>query len=682
MTATRNPRVLLITSAGAPFPERLRAGKRLDVVSAASVDAAAAHLSAEPVDAIVLDPRLADDAYEAIQQLLVRSPGAAPLMLTDPHDSGVPDWCTVLPPSASAAVQAEIVRVAVECARTEHELARSESRFRDVIERNADAIVVMNREGTILLANAAAARLFHRLPSELIGTPFGYPVTAGETTELDLPGNGEPRVVEMRVVESEWEGGAACIASLRDITDRTRAERDARRLIREQAARTVAEAAARRFRFLAESSTVLTASLDYATTLAELARLCVTEIADWAVVYIAEEGDRVRRLEVAHRDPERVALAHALRDLPIAPGGHHPVLEVLRSRRPILVEDVDEARLASISEDPQHRELIRALGIDSFMMVPLTARGRSLGALALVSADPDRPLTEGDLELAEDLALRAALAVDNALLYRAAQEANQGKSDLFAAISHDLRTPLNSIMGHADLLSMGIPDALSDASLRHVERIGKSAAHLLHLIDELTTLVRLDAGREKLDLRPVMVSDVVSDVRDVVELLAVERGLTFSVDLSEPQLVTTTDPARLRQVLLNLIGNAIKYTEQGGVRLDVDADGAAVTFRVVDTGVGIAPGDLPRIFEPFWQADPSRRRSAEGTGLGLSVVHRLVRLLGGTIRVASEPGMGSTFTVTLPLHGPEADAGAGVAGAQEQDIGAEAAGTFRKPPMV
>ncbi|HEX6135820.1 MAG TPA: PAS domain-containing sensor histidine kinase [Longimicrobiales bacterium] len=685
MVVTRNLRVLLIAPAGTPFPQRLRDGARIEVIRTPSV-AAAAGLAAQSFDAIVLEPALAGDAHEAIQQLLVRSPGAAPLFLTEHADSGIPEWCTVVPPTTTPASQAEILRLAVECARSEQELARTESRFRDVIERNADAIVVMDREGTILLANAAAAKLFGRRQAELVGSPFGYPVTAGETTELDLPGNGEPRVIEMRVVESEWEGGASCIASLRDITDRKRAEQDARRLIREQAARTVAEAAARRFRFLAESSTVLTASLDYATTLSELARLCVSEIADWAVVYISEEGDRVRRLEVAHRDPARASLARTLRDLPITAGGHHPVLEVLRTRRPILVEDVDEARLASISEDPQHRELIRSLGIDSFMMVPLTARGRSLGAIALVSADPDRPLTGGDLELAEDLALRAALAVDNARLYRAAQDANQGKSDLFAAISHDLRTPLNSIMGHADLLSMGIPDTLSDASLRHVERIGKSAAHLLHLIDELTTLVRLDAGREELHLAAVNVSDVVNDVNDVVELLAVDRGLAFAVDVADPQAVMNTDPARLRQVLLNLIGNAIKYTEEGEVRLTVRVEGEVITFRISDTGVGIAPGDLPRIFEPFWQADPSRRRSAEGTGLGLSVVHRLVKLLRGTIEVESELGAGSAFTVTLPLHGPEDEsaeaATASVGAADAHRTTEDSAGTFREPPMV
>src|SRR5688572_9316534 len=163
------------------------------------------------------------------------------------------------------------------------ELERSEARFRDVIESNADAIVVVDETGVVRFVNRAAIRLFDMSREQLLGSSFGFPLVTGETTELDLPRNGDPRVAEMRVVESEWEGLTACIASLRDVTERRRAERDARELIREHAARAAAEEAAQRLRFLLESSTVLASSLDYAAILSALARLCVAKIADWAV---------------------------------------------------------------------------------------------------------------------------------------------------------------------------------------------------------------------------------------------------------------------------------------------------------------------------------------------------------------------------------------------------------------
>lgn len=656
MQTARTNRVLLVASSAARTSDWRRNDIAFDVVRASSLDEAAARLTACEFDGIVLDADLTEDPAAALRRLIGDATGIAALILADSTAwSGAPTSGTWLPAGAPPDQQAELLCLAIDRARFQQRAERSDARFRDVIERNADALVVIDEDGAIQFANRMAVELFGHSREELIGRPFGFPAIAGETTELDMHVDGHTRVVEMRVVESEWEGRSACIASLRDITHRKQAEENARGLIREQAARTVAEAAARRFRFLAESSTVLSASLDFRTTLAELARLYVSEMAEWAVVYIVDEAEGVRRLEVAHRDPAKRELASELRTSSVPLTAPHPVLEVLRTRSPLLVRDVDHDRLRSLSEDPAHLDLIRALGIASFMVVPLTARDRSLGAIALVSADAHHPFTEDDLDLAEDLALRAALAVDNARLYRMAQELNQTKSDLFAAISHDLRTPLHSIIGHADLLSMGIPDTLSEASLRHVEIIGKSATHLVHLIDELLTLVRLEAGREELHLADVDIGDLVDDVGAVVELLASERGLDFGTQIADPALTLRTDPARLRQVLMNLVSNAIKYTNEGSVRLVVERENRAVCFRVTDTGVGIAADHLDRMFEPFWQADTARHTTDKGTGLGLSVVQRLVSLLGGRLRVQSELGQGSTFAVTLPLRHPQSD---------------------------
>jgi signal transduction histidine kinase len=540
-------------------------------------------------------------------------------------------------------------RLADDVRHLRRELERSEARFRDVIERNADAIVVVDETGVVRFVNSAATKLFGASRERLLDCPFGFPLVAGETTELDLVCDGEPRVAEMRVVESEWEGRTACIASLRDVTERKRAEQDARELIREHAARAAAEEAARRLRFLLESSTLLASSLDHAAILSALARLCVAEIADWVVVYGVDDAGVPRRVEVAHCDPSKAALMRALQHMEIDPAGRHPVLAVLRTRQPMLVQRSGDEVLESVTQDAAHLEIVRQLGATSFMIVPIVARDQALGAIALVTARPDRQFDDQDLALAEDIAARAALAVANAKLYEEARRANKTKSDFLAVVSHDLRTPLTAIIGYVDLMEMGIPDPLPDATRQRLERIRTSATHLQYLLNELLLFARLDAGREEVRLRDVDLRQVSRDAAAVAEPLALERNLQFHLDLPEDPVIIRTDADKVRQVLLNLVGNAVKYTHQGEIRVQLrkPAERLAV-ISVRDTGVGISDQHVQQIFEPFWQVDPDQRTRDGGTGLGLSVVRRLVQLLGGDVSVESQLGTGSTFTVTLP----------------------------------
>jgi signal transduction histidine kinase len=536
-----------------------------------------------------------------------------------------------------------------ELERRTDDLRRSDARFRDVIERNADAIVVVDESGVVRFVNSAATKLLGASRKQLLDSPFGFPLVTDETTELDLPRNGDPRVAEMRVVESEWEGETACIASLRDVTERKRAERDARELIREHAARAAAEEAARRLRFLLESSTVLASSLDYTAILSALARRCVSEIADWAVVYSVDEAGVPHGLEVAHCEPAKAALASELLLGPIDPDGPHPVLAVVRARKPVLANTVGDAFLESVTQDSRQLEIVRELGAASFMIVPIVALDQTLGAIALVSGRRDRRFDEQDLTLAEDIAARAALAVANARLYEEARKANKTKSDFLAVVSHDLRTPLTAIIGYVDLMEMGVPDPLPDATRQRLRRIRTSATHLQYLLNELLVFARLDSGREEVRLRDVDLCDVARDVAAVGEPLALERGLGFHLDLPDNPINLRTDADKVRQVLLNLVGNSVKYTHHGEIRVELREPAERLALiRVRDSGIGIAEQHRQQIFEPFWQIDPDQRSRDGGTGLGLSVVRRLVRLLGGDVSVESELGKGSTFTVTLP----------------------------------
>jgi signal transduction histidine kinase len=286
------------------------------------------------------------------------------------------------------------------------------------------------------------------------------------------------------------------------------------------------------------------------------------------------------------------------------------------------------------------------------MIVPMVARDRVVGAVSISSTNPERCYDENDVSLIEDLAHRAALAVDNAWLYARAQAAVQAQGDLVAMISHDLRTPLTSMLGYADLLIAGIPDPLGQGSRRQVERIRASGQHLLYLIEQLVDFAQSDPDRGSTEpvMQDVDAASLLQGVADLMEPLAVERGLSLSVRTDGSAGSLQTDPGSLRRVLVNLAGNAVKFTEQGGVVLEVQGLDEHLHFRIRDTGIGIPPEHAEKIFVPFWRIP--REDGTTGAGLGLTIVQRLVSKLGGVISVDSEGQQGTTFTVTLQRTPP------------------------------
>ena len=327
-------------------------------------------------------------------------------------------------------------------------------------------------------------------------------------------------------------------------------------------------------------------------------------------------------------------------------------------------EGTDVVRSDDITLDPRygHNAPFRGmpeghLPVRSYLAVPVISRyGGTLGGLFFGHPEPGR-FDDRHERVVVGIAGWAATAMENARLYEAehrartaAEEANRAKSDFLATMSHELRTPLNAMIGYSDLWLMGIPDKLPEAVTVQVERVRLSARHLLDLIEEILTFSRIEAAHETVEAEQIALETLVESVAAMVEPLALAKGLDFTVESPEEDVVMETDPRKARQILINLLSNAVKFTNEGGLSLRVRLVGEEVEFEVADTGIGIADGHLEKIFEPFWQARQSTPDRPAGTGLGLAVSRRLARLMGGDIQAQSAEGSGTTFVVTLPLE--------------------------------
>ncbi|HUG40390.1 MAG TPA: ATP-binding protein [Longimicrobiales bacterium] len=538
-----------------------------------------------------------------------------------------------------------------DAAAARHELSALQDRFRSIIERTADGILVVDGDGGIRFANRTAAELFGREVSALVGSHFGTPLSGG-ALEIEILRDGRPIVAELRVMDTEWEGEPARIVSLRDITDRKRAEERARTLLEERIARSRAEETARRASRLSEASRRLSSSLDFETTLCTLVSLVVEEFADLCVVDLVL-GARSTRQVAAAGDDERARRAREAVAIPLDSGADTPQARVFRDRQPLRVPAVTDGWLREATTGEEHFELSRDLGLRSLVFVPLYAGSECLGVLTAGRWRESAPFDEEDFHFAAELGERAALAVENALLYEDAQAANRAKGNFLSIMSHELRTPLSAIIGYADLMDRGVAGAVTEQQVKFLGRIRASSNHLLQIIEEILAFASTEAGEEDVHAERTTLDELIGGVLTVAEPLARDTPLDFIAEVDDPALELVTDTRKVRQILLNLISNAFKFTREGEIRLRAGRDGGdRVVFAVQDTGVGIPEDRLATIFEKFWQVEDPMTRRAGGTGLGLAVARAFAELLGGTIEVRSAVGAGSVFTLRLPRFAP------------------------------
>lgn len=453
----------------------------------------------------------------------------------------------------------------------------------------------------------------------------------------------EATTEDLRSTNEELNIAGRAAESARDAAENARLqlEQALERLKRDQAGREL----------LGEASRVLASTLDYEKTLEGVARLAVGELADWCAVDLVQPGGGIRQAVVSHVDDDKIKWAKELnKRYPPDYDGPTGVGHVIRTGEPELYSEISDEMLVAGARDEHHLEIMRELQIKSALVVPMIARGHTLGALTLISTQKGRRYGDADLALAMEIATRAAIAIDNAQLYRSALAASEAKSAFLATMSHELRTPLNAIIGYQSLLTEGIEGSLNESQLAQLSRIRAGADHLLGLIDEILTHSRVEAGKEVVQLGETEIRPVVEEAVTMVKALAEAKGLNLRVEVPDAKL--KTDGVKLRQILLNLLSNAVKFTERGEITVRGRLNGESAEFSISDKGIGIADENLQRIFEPFWQVEQSATRRAGGTGLGLSVSRSLARLLGGEISAESKLGEGSTFTLTLPARRP------------------------------
>ena len=531
--------------------------------------------------------------------------------------------------------------------------AEAASRFlRGVLESISDPFVVQDSQWRFQYANSAAETVFRNAGTsrELVAGKVVwdvFPQVVGTDIEKQMRRAAEDRIPiafeSFSPNQGTWselycyplpDGGLA--TQWKDITERKKADEASH--------------------YLTRASEVLSSSLDYEKTLADLAHLVVPEFADWCSISMVDDAGVPQQLAVAHADPAKIKWAEDLnRKYPPDHNAPTGVPQVIRTGQPELYSEIPEALLEAGAVDAEHLEIIRQLGLRSAMVVPLSTAQGTLGAITVVSAESGRRYTERDLEFVTELARRAALAADNALHHtaeldarRAAEAANEAKTQFLAVMSHELRTPLNAIGGYAELLLLGIRGPLTQDQTADLERIQRSQRNLLSLINDILNYAKLEAGHVVINLSDVDMESLLDEVKPLITPQLRARELTYTCACSPSGITAWADAEKVRQIMLNLLSNAIKFTEPGGsVAVRCEADGDWITVSVTDTGLGIPADKASAVFEPFVQLDRKLTSGHEGTGLGLAISRDLARGLGGELSLKASTAEGSTFILRL-----------------------------------
>ncbi len=576
----------------------------------------------------------------------------------------------------------ELNRKTEQVRRQAAELEETSALLNSVLEGTTEhAIVALDLSGVFCSWNEGARRIFGYEPVEVVGSGrlgllvAPMEINEGRVDELLATARTHGRVEG--TVECVRKDGTPFAASItfdqrrdargetvgyvcivQDITERLRAEEERHRLLAEQVARAEAEAAQRRLQFLAQASEAVSRTLDCEATLKDLAQLVVPTLGDVCLIDLSEEDGEIRRVAATHVDPGAKEVLDELMLHAPDPRSTVGIAQVIRSQQPTLVPSLAPDDVAALGLSRCAR-CATAAHPTSAIVVPFVSQERSLGALTILAVGFSRSFGASDLALAEALARRTALAIENSRLYEETRNALRIRDDFLTSATHDLKTPLTVIRASAQLLQR----RASKAEEMDPRKIVSSAAQItaatgkmLALVDQLLDAAQVQMGKHlELKRQP---TDLVKIVRAVVRDMSDPMGPhSVKLDCAVDALVGDWDTARIERVVGNLISNAIKYSPNGGeIGVSVsceDSDaGTVAVLSVQDRGVGIPREDLARVFDRFFRARNVVGRIA-GTGIGLAGVKQIVEEHGGEIYLDSSEGAGTTVVVQLPMSQPE-----------------------------
>ena len=398
---------------------------------------------------------------------------------------------------------------------------------------------------------------------------------------------------------------------------------------------------------LGEVSQAVNSTLDIETVLSTIvAKAVQLSSTEAGAIYGYDEQARELRLRATYGMDQGLIDALTQRHI----GLDDPnVAPVFAQREPVQVADLREEAASDLNE------LILRAGYHARMVAPLMRGEDIVGALVVRRRTPGE-FAKNTVDLIKTFAAQSALAIQNARLFheieeksRQLEEASQHKSQFLANMSHELRTPLNAILGYTELMADGAYGEPSEKMLGILQRLEANGRHLLGLINDVLDLSKIEAGQLVLELSDYTVQDIAQTVRSTLEPLAADKKLAFKLELAPELPAGHGDGRRLTQVLINLVGNAIKFTDAGEVAIKAEANNGSFYVSVRDTGPGISGADQAKLFQEFQQADNAITKKKGGTGLGLAISKRIIEMHGGRIWVESQPGQGSTFTFTLPV---------------------------------
>jgi len=520
-----------------------------------------------------------------------------------------------------------------------------QARLASYLDQTFDAIILWQYSGEIIYWNKGAEEFYGYTKDEAMGKnihtllrtvhPIPFPKILANLNKngrwegeiIHITKNNKPLTVsDKKVLIKEKDGKRYVFETNRDITERLYFEKN--------------------LAFLSESSKILATSLDYKTTLANIAELAVPHMADWCSVDITTEKG-IKQLAIAHVDPQKVQWAKELnKNNPPDPNEKTGVSNVIRTGKSEYYPKITDEMLVSAAQNEEQLKLLRDLKISSIMIIPIRVKNDTVGAISFVFAESRRHYTKSDLVIAEELSVRAGLAIENARLYADAQRAIRIRDEFISLASHELKTPITSLKIYAQSLGNQFAKRNDIFMQEYFMKMDQQIDRLTLLVNDLLNVSKIQHGKLEFDWKPVDLNSVVKDTIDMLQTTSAKHKILVKGEIKK---AVYADPYRIYQVLTNLLTNATKYSpEADKVIIHLAAKEDYVKVTIQDFGIGISSSEQKKIFRQFYRINDPNERKFSGLGMGLYISYEIIKRHGGKMSVKSIKGKGSRFSFTLP----------------------------------